>query len=76
MTYNTAEYRNINEEITEKMRKHKREKNAENIIEEKRSLKVLRRKNVMGKKEIMINNRKFLQTIILNTKQGPISLKC
>lgn len=38
----TAEYRNINKEIIKEMRKHKREKNAGDIIEENRNLKVLR----------------------------------
>ncbi|KAH0999432.1 hypothetical protein HUJ05_009590 [Dendroctonus ponderosae] len=45
----TAEYRNINIEITKEMRKHKREKSR---IEENRSLKAIRKKNVIWKKEI------------------------
>lgn len=78
----TAEYRNINKEITKEMRKHKREKNAENIeniIEENRSLKVLRKKNVMWKKDIhkiknkngdiMTNKRDIITTIETFYKQ-------
>lgn len=57
-----AQYRNINKnkEDDKKMRKHEREKN--------RSLKVLRKKNVMWKKDIhKIENKNG--DIMTNTKQ-------
>lgn len=52
---NNEEYRKISREITKEIRKNKRQQNNEmiaEVIEENKSLKVLRRKMALGKKEM------------------------